>query len=265
MRKIIFSIIALTALSFTTLNAQTINPRVELGTVFTTGKVSSGGGFRIPNDISLSVGSKLGFRFGAGVEIGLAELGNSSLYFVPSLTYKMHGLKVAEIGPDFMYNLPFSDFGGVTEDSRGKIVANMHDISLPLNLGMRMEVTDLFAVSFEVGPYLQYTLSAKAKATIENHTYESDLLKESNMDDSDSSSPSNPFTGLVKKFDAGLGANVAFEYSKFFLRMGYNHSLMNRFNSSHSFLSRLEEETKAQVEKINFKTNGCYVTLGYRF
>ena len=103
--------------------------------------------------------------------------------------------------------------------------------SVGLNyLGIPVGLTDALAVSVEAGPSFAYGFSSvssvkDAEDVFKNKTY--------------------------KRFDAGLNASAALEYSKLYLRVGTEIGMTNNL--------------KDAVAKATSKNSSFFVGLGYRF
>ena len=120
---------------------------------------------------------------------------------------------------------------GVTFRQEGFKYANGHNfglnyISVPVDLGIRVGLGDNLAVSVEAGPSFAYGLSTTGKL---------DAFKD----------------GVYKRFDMGLNASAAIEYSKVYLRLGTDIGLVNAL--------------KTDIAKSSYKNASFFAGVGYRF
>ena len=102
-------------------------------------------------------------------------------------------------------------------------------LSLPVDLGIRVGLGDNLAVSVEAGPSFAYGLSTSGG---------DDIFK----------------SGAGKRFDVGLNASAALEYSKVYLRLGTDIGLVNLVNAS-----------KAPSNTQSYKNASFFAGVGYRF
>lgn len=114
----------------------------------------------------------------------------------------------------------------------------INTLTVPVNLGLRVALNDLFAVSLEAGPNFSYALSAKSIAKSNTTTVEQNLLK----GEDGSKAP-------MKTFEVGVGVSAALEYNKYFVRVGADLGLNNLSN----------------IEKNSVKTSDFHIGVGYRF
>ena len=99
-------------------------------------------------------------------------------------------------------------------------------ISVPVDLGIRVSLGDNLAVSVEAGPSFAYGLSTTGKL---------DAFK----------------AGAYKRFDMGLNASAAIEYSKVYLRLGTDIGLVNAL--------------KDPIANTSYKNASFFAGVGYRF
>ena len=99
-------------------------------------------------------------------------------------------------------------------------------ISVPVDLGIRVGLGDNLAVSVEAGPSFAYGLSTTGKL---------DAFK----------------AGAYKRFDMGLNASAAIEYSKVYLRLGTDIGLVNAL--------------KNPIANTSYKNASFFAGVGYRF
>ena len=99
-------------------------------------------------------------------------------------------------------------------------------ISVPVDLGIRVGLGDNLAVSVEAGPSFAYGISTTGNL---------DAFK----------------AGAYKRFDMGLNASAAIEYSKVYLRLGTDIGLVNAL--------------KNPVANTSYKNASFFAGVGYRF
>ena len=120
---------------------------------------------------------------------------------------------------------------GVTFRQEGYKFSNgngygLNYISVPVDLGIRVGLGDNLAVSVEAGPSFAYGLSTTGNV---------DAFK----------------AGAYKRFDMGLNASAALEYSKVYLRLGTDIGLVNTL--------------KNPVANTSYKNSSFFAGVGYRF
>ena len=99
-------------------------------------------------------------------------------------------------------------------------------ISVPVDLGIRVPFSENFAVSVEAGPYFAYGLSTTSKI---------DAFK----------------AGIYKRFDMGLNASAALEFSKVYLRVGTDIGMVNAL--------------KNNIANTSYKNASFFAGVGLRF
>ena len=103
-------------------------------------------------------------------------------------------------------------------------------IAVPVNLGIRVGLADAIAVSVEAGPTFAYGLSSTSSVKDAVDAFKS---------------------GSLKRFDAGINASAAIEYSKAYLRVGTDLGMVNTL--------------KEAVQKASSKNASFFIGVGYRF
>lgn len=154
-----------------------------------------------------------GFRLAAAAEIDLA----SGIYLAPGLTFRQEGNK---------QNLDLAGLNGATTS----VSTGLNYLSIPVNIGIRANLGEKIAVSVEAGPSFSYGLSSTSSANGVQ-----DLFK----------------AGVLKRFEAGLNASAAVEYTKVYLRLGTDIGMTNNLKNA--------------VEKASQKNSSFYLAVGYRF
>ena len=211
MKKLFFAAIALVATSFAA-QAQ-INPRIEVAANIarTVAKDANG------SDVN---GLKIhrGFRAGLAVEIGIA----SGIYIAPGITFRQEGNKQE-----------------VTTNQKTETVSNtLNYISVPVTLGIRIPLSEGLAVSAEFGPTFSYGVSSSVRtlAGIKGGIKSAyDAFKEKQYN----------------RFDMGINASAAIEFSKIYVRLGTDLGMVNSF--------------KEATDKLSSKNTSFFLGLGYRF
>lgn len=212
MKKIFLAFALLSGLTFA--SAQQFTPRIEVGANFANHDVKNS---------LLDHKIKTGLRVGAAVELGLSTSGMTQIYLAPGLTYRMSGTKFEE-------KLDL----GLVSSSVG-INTTKHELVVPVNIGLRARFAEALGVSVEFGPYFAYGLSANLKGA----KSEGDGI---NLYDTDLG---------FKRFDSGIGASVALEYNRYFLRLGAEYGFIDL--------------NKVKITDNYVRNMGFFTTLGIRF
>lgn len=194
----------------------TVHPRAEVGENISTLSL------KVDNKSLDGAKSLVGLRIGGAAEIALpVNVGSmTTLYVAPGLLYRQ--------------------LGAVDKNKESSVEnkVRINTLTVPVNLGLRVALNDLFAVSLEAGPNFSYALSAKSIAKSNSTTIERNLLKE----EDGSKAP-------MKTFEVGVGVSAALEYNKYFVRVGADLGLNNLSN----------------IEKNSVKTSDFHIGVGYRF
>lgn len=194
----------------------TVHPRAEVGENISTLSV------KVDNKSLDGAKSLVGLRIGGAAEIALpVNVGSmTTLYVAP-------GLLIRQLG--------------AVDKNKESSVENkvrINTLTVPVNLGLRVALNDLFAVSLEAGPNFSYALSAKSIAKSNTTTVEQNLLK-----------GEDGHKAPMKTFEVGVGVSAALEYNKYFVRVGADLGLNNLSN----------------IEKNSVKTSDFHIGVGYRF
>lgn len=230
-KRVIFVVIS-TLGGFLSANAQSlkVHPRVEVAGNFA--NIIS----KVKGERTEVTDIKPGVRVGTAIEI---PIGKSGLFVAPGITYKMQGAKETEKHED--------DLKNKVEHTQS---ISLHYLSVPVDLGFRINLEPV-AVSFEVGPYFAYALKGTtetkeafiSKELVYGETTMSvDLFKKDKHGDQ-----------IMRRYDIGVGASAAVEYSRFYLRLGSELGLTNIADESF-------EDEGLKSRNVNF-----YVGLGFRF
>lgn len=194
----------------------TVHPRAEVGENISTLSV------KVDNKSLDGAKFLVAFRFGGAAEIALpVNVGSmTTLYLAPGFLYRQLG---------------------ATDKNKEASLENkvrINTLTVPVNLGLRVALNDLFAVSLEAGPNFSYALSAKSIAKSNTTTVEQNLLK-----------GEDGHKAPMKTFEVGVGVSAALEYNKYFVRVGADLGLNNLSN----------------IEKNSVKTSDFHIGVGYRF
>ena len=194
----------------------TVHPRAEVGENISPLSV------KVDNKSLDGAKSLVGLRISGAAEIALpVNVGSmTTLYVAPGLLYRQLG---------------------ATNKNKEASLENkvrINTLTVPVNLGLRVALNDLFAVSLEAGPNFSYALSAKSIAKSNTTTVEQNLLK-----------GEDGHKAPMKTFEVGVGVSAALEYNKYFVRVGADLGLNNLSN----------------IEKNSVKTSDFHIGVGYRF
>jgi hypothetical protein len=154
---------------------------------------------------------KVGFQIGVGMDYAF----DNTWSFQPSLLLTTKGAK-SDSEEDF------------------EVKANPIYIELPLMLAAKVNVASDVNVVFSAGPYAAYGIGGKNTVETSGISVETDFFGDEDE-------------GGAKRFDAGVGAGVGLELSKFLI--GFNAELG---------LTKLYSDSSSK--NLNFA-----VTVGYRF
>lgn len=194
----------------------TVHPRAEVGENISTLSV------KVDNKSLDGAKSLVGLRIGGAAEIALpVNVGSmTTLYVAPGLLYRQ--------------------LGAIDKNKEASLEnkVRINTLTVPVNLGLRVALNDLFAVSLEAGPNFSYALSAKSIAKSNTTTIEQNLLK-----------GEDGHKAPMKTFEVGVGVSAALEYNKYFVRVGADLGLNNLSN----------------IEKNSVKTSDFHIGVGYRF
>ena len=194
----------------------TVHPRAEVGENISTLSV------KVDNKSLDGAKSLVGLRIGGAAEIALpVNVGSmTTLYVAPGLLYRQ--------------------LGAIDKNKEASLEnkVRINTLTVPVNLGLRVALNDLFAVSLEAGPNFSYALSAKSIAKSNTTTVEQNLLK-----------GEDGHKVPMKTFEVGVGVSAALEYNKYFVRVGADLGLNNLSN----------------IEKNSVKTSDFHIGVGYRF
>ncbi|MDO4790426.1 MAG: porin family protein [Porphyromonas sp.] len=213
--------------------AQSIRPRVEVGGVMSVVEAKAG-------SLDLSSKAKLGYRVSAVAEIGFG----SGVYIAPGITFKSQGGNYDLNNLGKMFGLTPSD-ADKAKTNRGHL--NYNYLSVPVNLGFRAELSPRLGFSVEIGPYFAYALSGKAVIGSSDVNLFSmpDFAKKSLE---------------FKRFDAGLNASVAVDYSGVIFRLGTEYGLTENVKVQPLLENLLGPGSSASMKNFN-----AYTSVGFRF
>lgn len=157
-------------------------------------------------------------KIGAGLEKPLTP----NLMLLPSLEFALKGGK---------YELKNYD---------GNESLSLVYVQLPVLIGYRFNLSDMWNMTVKAGPYFAYALSGKLKQDFvyEGITYNHSLDIFSN----------NEMKQTAKRFDVGIDAGIDFEVKRFVLGLEYELG----------FISMAPNDAK-------LKNQAAYITVGYKF
>ena len=164
---------------------------------------------------------EVGANFASGIHkvVGATPESKVRLGFRASLATEVGLASGVYLAPGVTFRQ--EGFKYISEDGYG-----LNYISVPVDLGIRVPFSENFAVSVEAGPYFAYGLSTTGKL---------DAFK----------------AGAYKRFDMGLNASAAIEYSKVYLRLGTDIGLVNAL--------------KDPIANTSYKNASFFAGVGYRF
>lgn len=149
---------------------------------------------------------------------------------------------------DFAYNsaiqtgLFFTTKGAKYSSSVGEasadVTVNPMYLQLPVHYAYKIDVSPGTRVVLHAGPYAAYGVGGKSKLSGSVGDVGGETESEVFGDD-----------GFLKRFDAGLGLGVGFEFGPLLLDLGWDMGLVNIADSDNSDL----------------KNQNAYLSVGYRF
>lgn len=198
MKKLVFAI-ALVLATMTVAVAQ--SPAIKVDAAVNFSNVTAKAGNNKSNGDML-----IGYRVGAAAEFGFAQ----NFYVSP----------------------------GIVLLSRGQKNTWLHQIEIPVNVGVRYGFAPNMGVSLQAGPYFAIGYLGKVKTDVGSY----DPYKGFEL-------PVVGQVGAMKRFDVGMGAQVAFEYSRYYAMLGTEWGFLNMLDTKNASLTN----------------NNFYVGVGIRF
>ncbi len=125
-------------------------------------------------------------------------------------------------------------------------------IKVPLNLGVRMQMNESFALCAEGGAYAMFGLGSELGYSGSEKINLNDLKIDAIQKD------------IVKKMLLGLNASVAVEVAKFYLKVGAEYDLTDKVDLKKSIEDNFNN-VKPTVEEFNKNRLNFYTTIGIRF
>lgn len=172
---------------------------------------------------SLDFTKGLGYRIGAAYEIGLIPM----VYIAPGLQVRNNSVSIASQG-----------FGKVTYT----------DVVVPVNIGVSVGL-GFAGLSLEGGPYASYNLKSSYSAP--------------SISESVSSLGTIDFTSFsFEKLRYGVGASVAFHFTKFYLRGGVDYDLNDLYKSGSD--QGLINSVQTELNNLKSQNMTAYLSLGFR-
>lgn len=231
---------------------------------------------------TLSAQNSLRFRAEAGLGASLMVMNNTSELIKdaskPDIDYRLA----------FGVDLPFANLlylntgltyavkGGKFEDNRiswlaknGKIDVRTRYLQLPVNVGVRLGLGNLLALSLQAGPYFGLAVAGNAKFTsIFDNKYSIDLYKEHSEEELRAlgflaKRVLKENESLANRFDVGVGASAIMDVLGFYVKLGFEYGFLNSVNKD-SFRDefRVLYGRKDGLEANNFSG---HFALGLRF
>jgi hypothetical protein len=149
------------------------------------------------------------------------------------------------VGMELPFDQTWSLQSGLNFVSKGSkagddivVKTNALYLELPIMAGLRMPTASGFDVLLKAGPYIACGVGGKAKATIGNEKYKENTFSSD---------------GWLKRFDAGLGFGVGFEFSKYVVGLDTQLGLVNA--------------SKKEFKDAGYKPKNltAFLTFGYKF
>ncbi len=166
-----------------------LRPRIEVG-----GNLST---LRLSSDDYVQPDTRLGLRVAGGLEMDITYWSMASMYASAGLTYRMMGFENVHNRETYSgspYTLGYA--------------SRLHQLTLPLQMGLRFATGSSWSIALETGPYGAYSL---AQVTTEYDYSGRDTY--------------SGFGEYDKRIQLGWGLSALAEYKQFYLRIGYETDL----------------------------------------
>ncbi len=218
--KKIFLMVTLAVMTFVSTSAQEIEKGSRFGATV---------GFGMTNVTGIDASSKFGYNLGLIWEYNFSE----KLFLNTSINLQNKGFKDAK-------------------DADGqKIDGTIHAYyaTLPIHIGYRFKINDLFYLNISVGPYIGYGLfGTDIEETItrqwtETHYYDNpsnwfvDKFGDSfTINKKDTSTDNYSYFDRAERLDVGVGGKVGVEFSSFQVNVGCNYGITESLSrGGHNF------------------------------
>ena len=135
------------------------------------------------------------------------------------------------------------DDEGVNYDGEETRTLNTYNLTIPVQIGYRFNISDDLNIKVKVGPYITYALAGDLKR--KGYFTDYDDIHSSETEHIDDSKSISDLEGF-KHFEYGIQASVGAEYRRFLLNASFQRSFCKQFDSK------------------QFSQNIC-ISVGYRF
>ena len=171
----------------------------------------------------------VGYRLGAGVDVNVGKM----MYIGSGLTFAMKG----------------NQYSFLSEE----IKVYSHYMQIPVNVGVRLNVTPRIGCSIEAGPYFAYALGA----TVSQGKILDDIQKTYNV-------YKDGILGMdgakLKRYDIGLGAKAKVTFGSWYGMVGADMGFVDEL--------KLNEKNDPKLEKLGQKAmrnTSFYLGAGFTF
>lgn len=175
----------------------------------------------------------VGYRLGAGLDVNVGKM----IYVGTGLTFAMKG-----------HQFTFANFQGKS----GDVKIYSHYMQIPINVGVRLNLTPRIGCSVEAGPYFAYALGA----TVNNGNLIDDAKKTYNV-------YKEGILGMdaakLKRYDIGLGAKAKVTFGSWYGMLGADLGFVDELKI---------EKNDPKLEKLGEKAmrnTSFYVGAGFAF
>ena len=171
----------------------------------------------------------VGYRLGAGVDVNVGKM----MYIGSGLTFAMKG----------------NQYSFLSEE----IKVYSHYMQIPVNVGVRLNLTPTIGASVEAGPYFAYALGA----TVSQGKVLDDIQKTYNV-------YKDGILGMdgakLKRYDIGLGAKAKVTFGSWYGMLGADMGFVDEL--------KLDEKNDPKLEKLGQKAmrnTSFYLGAGFTF
>jgi hypothetical protein len=146
------------------------------------------------------------YRFKTGFRVGL----EIDYTIIPNMLYMASELAFAQRGANQKWE---------SGDTTTSITYQVNYLQMPINILYKYEINDDMKLLIFTGPYIGYALSSRIKTN--NKIGTTGVSWKNTIKDY------YKFGSNYKSIDLGLNAGIGIEYYNYFLKLQYNHSLIN--------------------------------------
>ncbi|WP_302336284.1 outer membrane beta-barrel protein [uncultured Porphyromonas sp.] len=175
----------------------------------------------------------VGYRLGAGLDVNVGKM----MYIGTGLTFAMKGNQYTFLSPK----------------GEGDIKVYSHYMQIPVNVGVRLNLTPTIGASVEAGPYFAYALGA----TVSQGKILDDIQKTYNV-------YKDGILGMdgakLKRYDIGLGAKAKVTFGSWYGMVGADMGFVDEL--------KLDEKNDPKLEKLGQKAmrnTSFYLGAGFTF